>query len=224
MFVHDPVDFGQTKLERQNVDGIGRFYRVNDALLPSVTTALKILSEEAIAEWRAKVGEEEANRVSSKASTQGNIVHNLMEQYVLNEEPDTHKLAYHHIEMFRGLQQQVDQHLGRVFGVEQRLYSEVLGVAGTADLLAEWDGVPSVIDYKTSNKPKRLEWINGYLQQSACYSFMAYERARLHLPQVVILIACSSTGEVQTFKANAREHLDLAVDTITRFNEKIASG
>lgn len=224
MFKHEAVDFGNTTLPRKHIDGIGRFYEVNGQLLPSVTTALKDLSADAIAEWREKVGEEEADRVSHKASTQGNIIHAMAEQHVLNEEVDLHGRSFVHIDMWNALKPVLNANVGTVFGVEQRMYSEVLGVAGTADLMAEWDGVPSVIDYKTSNKPKRLEWIDGYLQQSACYSFMAYERAKLHLPQIVIVIVNQANAEVQIFKARARDHLDAAINTITEFNEKIAAG
>ena len=113
--------------------------------------------------------------------------------------------------------------MGHVYGVEERLYSEALGVAGTADLLADFDGVPSVIDYKTSGKPKEKDWIHGYFQQCACYSFAAYERAKLHLPQIVIIITNTTDFEPQIFVERARDWLDPAMETIEKFQEKIAA-
>ena len=101
-FKHEPVELGYDDLVAEST-GSGRIYRDPDGgEYPSVTTVLKILSEEKIQAWRARVGEEEANRVSRIASTRGTTVHNMIEKYIAND-PDFAKGEMpHNVQTFKG--------------------------------------------------------------------------------------------------------------------------
>ena len=158
-FKHEPIDLGYNDLVAQTrksgrtyTDPAGNSY-------PSITTVLSILSEEAIQRWRARVGEEEANRISKQASTRGTTVHNIFEKYV-NNDPDYLKgVMPHNIQTFKDAQKTLDESITKVYCQEAPLYSKHLGVAGRVDCVGQWNGVDSIIDYKTSKKLKKKEWI-----------------------------------------------------------------
>ena len=84
-FIHEKIDLGYDDLDADTTDS-GRFYKAPDgSRYPSVTTVLSLLSRDAIRAWRERVGEEEANKVSYRASTRGTKVHEIVEQYLDNE-------------------------------------------------------------------------------------------------------------------------------------------
>ncbi len=117
--------------------------------LPSVTTVVGAMKKQSIMEWRNRVGEEEANRVSKLATGRGNRVHDLAERYLKNEKIDWMREMPDAVEMFRTLIPHIHR-INNIHYIEQALWSESIGLAGRVDLIAEWDGVLSVIDFKTS--------------------------------------------------------------------------
>ena len=154
-FKHEPVELGYDDLVAEST-GSGRIYRDPDGgEYPSVTTVLKILSEEKIQAWRARVGEEEANRVSRIASTRGTTVHNMIEKYIAND-PDFAKGEMpHNVQTFKDVQPILDECVTKVYCQEAPLYSKHLKLAGRVDLVGQWKGVDSIIDWKTSRKLKK---------------------------------------------------------------------
>ena len=156
-FIHEQIEL--TEMDAVTTE-TGRQYKTPDGInLPSITTVLSILSRDSIAKWRARVGEEEANRVSTRASGRGTRVHEICEKYV-NNDPD-YKEGYTPdiIESFMQLQPILDERLTKVYAQEAPLYSTHLGVAGRVDCVGIFDGQISIIDYKTSMKPKRKDWV-----------------------------------------------------------------
>ena len=198
MFLHEEVDLGYKDLSANTTDK-GRLYTAPDGKkFPSITTVLSILSREAIQAWRARVGEEEANRISRIASTRGTAVHDLLEKYVDND-PDYAKGVMPHIlQSFYDVKEVLDTNLNKVYAQEAPLYSEHLGVAGRVDCVGVWDGKDSIIDYKTSRKPKKKEWIEGYFLQCAAYAIMWEERTGRPITQLVVMIAVDNE-ETQVF-------------------------
>ena len=95
--------------------------------------------------------------------------------------------------------------IDNIVGTEITLYSDLLRVAGTADCIAEYNGIPSVIDFKTSRKPKKEEWIDDYYMQTFAYKLMFEEMTGVEIKQVVILIACVDQFDVQVFKKPASD-------------------
>ena len=159
-FIHEEVDLGYQDLDA-NTGKHGRTYTAPDgSRFPSITTVLSILSEESIAKWRARVGEEEANKISTKAAGRGTLVHSIIEGYLKNESIEEY--LPHIRQSLENLRPILDNRIGKIYGLEVPLYSNHLGLAGRCDCIAEFDGVPSIIDFKTSRKPKKKEWITNY--------------------------------------------------------------
>ena len=152
-FEYEELDIGYDDLVADTRE-TGRVYIAPDgSRYPSVTTVLGILSEDSIREWRQRVGEEEANKVSQRASNRGTAVHSVIEKYLRNE--DTSDNLPHIKQSLANLRPILDKSIGKIFGLEVALYSNHLGVAGRCDCIAEFDGVPSIIDFKTSKRIKK---------------------------------------------------------------------
>lgn len=201
------------KLPRRNVNG-KRVYETPDGLhYPSVTTITSQLSKDAIKKWRARVGEEAANKVTAQATARGTSVHKLCEDYCLND-LDESKIMPANTEMFRALQGCLDAHVDNIRSVEGFLYSNYLRTAGQVDLIAEYDGKLSIIDFKTSKKKKPESWIQGYFLQAAAYSFMFEERTNIKVPQLVVMIGVDGESEPQVFIKNAKERNQYLLDFI----------
>ena len=186
-------------LETETING-KRFYKTPEGLLyPSVTTITGQHGKDKILEWRKRVGEEEANRISTKASNRGTKVHKICENYLNNEEDyartnpaHIHKTMPDTIAMFKSLQPLLDEHVNNIHALEIPLYSHHLKVAGRVDCIAEYDGKLSIIDFKTSGKLKEESWIKGYFMQCSAYAVMYEERTGIPVSQIVIMIAVES--------------------------------
>ena len=192
------------KLPRRNVNGQRLYETPDGSFYPSVTTITGQMTKKAITEWRARVGEKEANRVSKAASSRGTSIHKLCEQYVLNQMDDV-KVIPSNKEMFDAMSNHLRDHVDNIHGVESFLYSDFLRTAGQVDCIAEYDNVLSVIDFKTSKKKKPEAWIQNYFVQAAAYSFMFEERTNIQIPQLVIMIGVDGEDEPQVFTKNTKE-------------------
>ncbi len=186
-FKHKPADL-DFKLEQVTTSAGRKYVLPNGKKYPSVTTVMHHLSADSIAEWRANVGEEEANRVSRHAATRGTAVHDLMERYIKNEKIDEKKLMPLYSVSFKKLKPIIDECLSEVYAQEAKMYSDFLGLAGQVDLIGKWDGVTSIIDFKTSRKVKKKEWISGYFMQMTAYSIMFEERTGRPAPNIVVVM------------------------------------
>ena len=185
-FEYEELDIGYDDLVADTRE-TGRVYIAPDgSRYPSVTTVLGILSEDSIREWRQRVGEEEANKVSHRASNRGTAVHSIIEKYLRNE--DTSDKLPHIKQSLANLRPILDKSIGKIFGLETALYSRHLGMAGRCDCIAEWNGVPSIIDFKTSRRIKKKENIASYFAQASAYAIMFEERTGLAIPNTVIVM------------------------------------
>lgn len=231
MFKHVPVEL--TEMTAVTTD-TGRQYETPEGItLPSITTVLSILSRDSIAKWRARVGEKEANRVSYRASTRGTAVHEICEQYV-NNDPDYDKYMAINpdngemkmttrtpdlIDSFLKIKPILDERLTVVHAQEAPLYSTHLGVAGRVDCVGVFDGKLSIIDYKTSMKPKRLDWIKNYFMQESAYAIMWEERTGMPITQLVTVISVDN-HEPQVFVEHRDNWVRPLRDTIAQYKEE----
>lgn len=198
----------------------GRVYKTPEGIgLPSITTVLSILSRDSIAKWRARVGEAEANKISYRASTRGTAVHEIIEKYIDNDENYKDGYTPDIISSFIAVKSILDSRIGRVFAQEAPLYSNHLGVAGRVDCVAEFDGKLSIIDFKTSLKPKRLEWIKNYFMQESAYAIMWEERTGMPITQLVTIISVDN-AEPQVFIEHRDNWVRPLRDTIAQYNEE----
>jgi genome maintenance exonuclease 1 len=184
---------------------------------PSVTTVLSILSEAGIAAWRARVGEEEANRISTQAASRGTKVHEVIESYVANK--FNNKYMPNIMEMFHDIKPIIDGSLTKVYAQEAPLYSKHLGIAGTVDCVGVWNGKNSVIDWKTSKKLKKKEWISGYFMQCAAYAIMWEERTGMPITQLVVGIAVDNE-QPQIFIAHRDDWDKELIKTINEYKRR----
>ena len=198
-FNHKPIDLGYD-LTTKSTEA-GRLYQTPDnKFYPSVTTFLGHFGKKAIHEWRAAVGEQEANRVARHAATRGNAVHHTAERYINNEIDYLRKGAMPHVvQMWNSLKKVLDQKVNNVVMQECPLYSDELMLAGRVDLIAEYNGVLSVIDFKTSSRVKTTDEITGYFLQACAYSIMYEERTGIHIDQLVIIMVVEGTDKSLVF-------------------------
>ena len=192
------------KLPRRNVNG-SRVYETPDgSYYPSVTTITGQMNKKAINEWRARVGEKVANQITKQASARGTSIHKLCEHYILGTMDDV-KIMPSNKEMFSSMANHLAETIGKVYAVEGFLYSDFLRSAGQVDMIAEYNGVLSVVDFKTSKKKKNPDWIENYFVQEAAYSFMFEERTQLQVGQLVTVIGVDGEDEPQVFIKNTKE-------------------
>jgi len=215
-FEHKKIDF--TELDTETVNG-KRHYITPKGSYPSITTVLSVLSEKGIAEWRRRVGEKEANRISTQAARRGTNVHQMCEDYV-NNELDSSKFLPHERAMFNSVKDTLDKSLGLVYAQECPLYSDYLGIAGRVDCVAEFNGRLSIIDYKTASKIKKKQYIGNYFQQAAAYCVMFEERTGIPVDQIVIVIAVENEPEPQVFVEKRDDHIHNCIETIALFKER----
>jgi genome maintenance exonuclease 1 len=217
MFNHVIMEMSLEDICARNVGG-KRVYEVGDQRYPSISTICSFRNRKSIAEWRARVGAEEANKISKRATTAGTTVHSMIDDY-LNNELELEKYDGKHLAKI--LFTQAKPMLARINNIhfqEAPLYSHEFAIAGRVDCIAEFDGKLSIIDFKTSSKEKKEEWIEGYLVQETGYAKMYEERSGIKVEQIVSLITCQ-TGDTQVFIKNPDDYVPLLRDYIQEYND-----
>ena len=195
---HNIIELGYEDLVAETTD-TGRTYKCPDgSSFNSVTTVLKVLSEDAIQAWRRRVGEDVANKIGVRAANRGTAVHSIIERYLDNNvEYDKHVMP-DVLSTFKDVQPILDKHISEILGLEAPLYSKHLKLAGRVDCVGVFDNKLSIIDFKTSRKIKKKEWIHNYFAQASAYAIMFEERTGIPVPQLVIIIAVDNE-EPQVF-------------------------
>lgn len=172
----------------------GRFYKVPDgSYVPSVTTKLgKYFDKsEVLTKWRERVGDAEADKITRQGIARGEALHKVVEKYILGEDWKT-GAGYHTKEHFRKIRKDLDDNIDIVYGVELPLYSMSMRTAGRTDLVCNFQGIPTVLDNKTSRYDPPVEWITNYFVQATCYADMLnqFEFGIPKIEQIAILMAC----------------------------------
>jgi hypothetical protein len=217
MFIYcPPKDLSDIK--SQTFPDGKRYYTTPDGVkLPSVTTVIGAKKKEAIMKWRKRVGEEEANRVSRKATSRGTNVHTLCERYLNNEELGT--IMPDAKEMFLPLKPLLNR-INNIHYQECALWSVQLGLAGRVDCIGEFDGVLSVIDFKTSKKVKKKEDIDDYFAQCVAYACMYEELIGIGIEQIVIIMAVEGS-EPLLFVEKTENYLNTLLEYIKFYKQQV---
>tara|TARA_B100000700_G_scaffold259174_1_gene293855 strand:+ start:30 stop:710 length:681 start_codon:yes stop_codon:yes gene_type:complete len=197
MFNH--VDVNLPVLDRETIDGV-RYYDVPDVegytKLVSITSVTSWINREIFRAWRARVGNEEADKVTKAATSRGTDMHTLTEHYLKNEDlPMVKPLPEI---LFKQSKPQLNL-IDNIHALEKSMYSLQLGIAGTVDCIAEYDGELAIIDFKTSKKPKPRKWIDHYFVQCAAYACMLFELKDIAVKKFVIIMSCEN-GEVKVYE------------------------
>ncbi len=197
-FNHNIIELGYEDLVAETTD-TGRTYKCPDgSSFNSVTTVLKVLSEDVIQAWRRRVGEDVANKIGVRAANRGTAVHSIIERYLDNDVEYDKDVMPDVLSTFKDVQPILDEHISEILGLEAPLYSKHLKLAGRVDCVGVFDNKLSIIDFKTSRKIKKKEWIHNYFAQASAYAIMFEERTGIPVPQLVIIIAVDNE-EPQVF-------------------------
>ena len=221
MFKH--VELNLPLLERETIDGV-RYYKVptEEELLRlvSITSVTSHKNREFFAEWRKKIGEDKADRITKAATARGTDMHTLVEFYLKNLDCPSDVLPLSEY-LFQSAVPKLDL-INNIHALESSLYSKVLGIAGTVDCIAEYDGELAIIDFKTSKKPKPREWIEHYFVQCAAYGCMLYELTGIMVKKFVIIMSCENGECVVYEEYDKKKYIKLLVEYIKDFvNSKL---
>ena len=216
MFKH--IDLNLPKLSRETIDGV-RYYSVPDEdellRLVSITSVTSHFNKDIFVDWRKRVGNEEADRITKAATTRGTDMHTLTEHYLKNDQvlPEVPPISDFLFKISKGELNKIDN----IHSLEGALYSKQLGIAGTVDCIAEYDGELSIIDFKTSKKPKPREWIEHYFVQAMAYGCMLYELKNISVKKLVIIMACENGECVVYEEYNKAKYIKLLDKYIRKF-------
>ena len=210
MFDHVELEFEELK---STTTSGSRVYETPAGTFPSITTVLGRKKAQCFKEWRARIGEEEANKITTQATRRGTKVHKVVENYILNQENYFEDSLPHVREMFNTIKPHLDKNLDNIAGIEIPLWSKQLGVAGRCDCVADWKGQKAILDWKTSGKLKKREWVEEYFLQTTAYSIMFEERTKIPINNIVIVIAVENE-EPQIFEEKSFDYWRLLETTL----------
>lgn len=219
-------DLPQIDLESAMTEA-GRFYITpSGQQYPSITTVLSAMQsaekKKVLAEWKARVGEAEANKVSRQATSRGTGMHTICENYTLNQPMPYRGQMPTAIEMFKKIQKVLDERVGTIYANEIALFSDRLKAAGRSDLVAQFDGIRSIVDFKTSRAEKKEEWITDYFLQSTAYAIMLEEMYQnIKVPQIAIVIAVEE-GTNQVFVKRTAEYREQVYQIFSQYHTNIS--
>jgi genome maintenance exonuclease 1 len=187
---------GLTPIEMSTtmIDGRRYYLTPTGNKYKSVTTVISNNPEKkaGIQRWRNRVGAEEANKISAYSTGRGNKYHKLVENFINNEhDTELYKEDTLVWDMFNA-SLEVLNNINNVYFQEAALYSDVLGLAGRVDCIAEYNGKLSIIDFKTSKKYKKKEYLYDYYVQEVAYACMLLEQYNLKIEQLVTIVAVES--------------------------------
>jgi hypothetical protein len=214
-FIHHNY-LGELELEKKEMNGIRLYHLPDGQWVPSITSVTSFYNRQVFVEWRKRVGDEEANRITKKATARGTDFHQVCQDYLENKElvwenyqPMT-KIMFIHAKPY------LDK-INNIHAIERTLYSEYLGLAGRVDCIAEYEGELAVIDFKTSDKIKPEKWIENYFVQETFYGAAYYELTKIPIKKLITLMV-TPNGEVKVFdKRNKNDYIRLLVRYIKEF-------
>jgi predicted RecB family nuclease len=191
-----------------NTTDNGRFYTTPEGnVFPSVTTVLgKFGGNEWLEEWKNRVGEEQVKKVSLQATNRGTAVHEIIEKYLRNDVNYKQKQMPVNVSSFAKIKKFLDDNISEIGGLEVPLYSNLLRTAGRVDCIAKWNGVWSIVDFKTSKREKKKEDIQNYFLQTSAYSYMFFERTGIVVPKLVIVMTVDD-GDSLVFEESSKNYI-----------------
>ena len=207
---------GDLELNKKETNGI-RLYNLPDGRwVPSIASVTSFYNRQIFADWRKRVGVEEANRITKKATARGTDFHEAAQAYLENREllweeyrPAT-KFMMHHATPY------LDK-INNIHAIERTLYSEYYGLAGRVDCIAEYEGELAVIDFKTSEKIKPEKWLENYFVQEMFYAAAYYELTEIPVKKLITIMV-TPAGDVKIFdKRNKGDYIKLLVRYIKEF-------
>ena len=207
-FIHHSHGIVLPKLTREMTPK-GRLYTTpGGRRYPSITTVLGAMDDKKwLYEWQARVGKEEAQRVTARAARRGTSVHKLAEDYLDNVPEWKKKAQPANIHMFRALRKTLDKNVNNIWFQEVFLFSHTLKTAGQVDCIGEFKGELAIIDFKTASRLKEEDDILSYFIQVSFYAAAFYEMTGIVIKKGVILIAVDNEDDPQEFEFDVHDYL-----------------
>ena len=214
-FIHHNY-LGDLELNKKETNGMRLYHLPDDQWVPSITTVTSFYNREIFVKWRKRVGIEEANRITKKATSRGTDFHAATELYMLNKEINWDDFRPLTKFMFYHAKPYLDK-INNIHAIERTLYSEYLGLAGRVDCIGEYEGELAVIDFKTSEKIKPEAWLENYFVQETFYAAAYYELTGIPVKKLITIMVTPG-GEVKVFdKRNKGDYIKLLVRYIKEF-------
>jgi len=213
MFIHQNK-YNYSSLEVVEIPKVGRFYQspTNQMWYPSITTITGHKKSAFFNEWRKKPGND---KILINSATRGTALHNITEKYINNDVEFLKNRNEIEIDLFNTIKPELDK-INNITLQEQSIWSDVMKVAGRVDCIAEYNGKLSIIDFKTSLKPKKKDWIINYFEQATGYSIMFEERTGQFITNIVIIIA-SEDGTLQVFEEDNRKYVKFLKESLDQY-------
>ena len=213
----DHVELDLPKLSRETIDGV-RYYSIPDVeeliKLVSITSITSHFNREIFINWRKKVGDVQADKITKAATKRGTEMHSLTEYYLKNDNlPEVPPISEFLFKIAKGELNKINN----IYALEGALYSKQLGIAGTVDCIAEYNGELAIIDFKTSKKPKPREWVEHYFVQAMAYGCMLYEMREIPVKKLVIIMACENGECIVYEEYNKAKYIKLLNKYINKF-------
>lgn len=186
----------------------------------SVTTVLGHGPKPWLEEWRESLGEEAAAIETQRCADRGTAVHLMAERYLNNEKAPTKDMMGSDIKLFNQLRP-ILHRITNIRAQEIPLYSDTLRLAGRVDVVGEYDGVLSIIDFKTSNNPKDLGMVNDYFLQSTAYAVMYFEMFGVAIDQIVVIIGIEKGMVPMVYVKNIDEYVQPLLERINTFYNEV---
>jgi genome maintenance exonuclease 1 len=219
--------FEKCKIDRLSFDMKTRYEKGRRIYLtpegnsyPSVTSVLSTMNKDFLIKWRERIGDVEADKIVRMASSRGNRLHDACEKYLQNQlssfilssmMPDAKQL-------FLSLKPEFEKSIGKVYCLEQPLYSDRLKVAGRVDCVAEWDGILSIVDFKNSLRPKLEEYIQNYFMQCTSYACMFSELTNIPVKQIVVAVGVVDDPKPQIFIRKVSDYVEDTIKFIKNYH------
>ena len=199
------------ELKRQSIDGKRLYENPYGEPVPSVTTILGATQpaekRQALANWRKRVGTEEAQRITTTAANRGTVMHNILEHWALGEyetyNPGNNIVHRQAKDMAQVVIDNIENDVNEIWGTEVNLCAANL-YAGTTDLVGMYKDKPTIMDFKQTNKPKKREWIDDYFLQGAAYALAHNEMFETKIENIAIFM-CSGDCQWQLFESTEED-------------------
>ncbi len=213
--------FNYPKSMRSLIDG-KRHYDIDQEKLPSVTTILSATQSEekrkSLADWRARMGPQYADRVKDLAAMRGTAMHRYLEAFI---DGTGHKDLTSIGKEAEGMAKKIIEsglgELDEVWGQEVTLYYPGL-YAGATDIVGVYEGQPAIIDFKQTNKPKKREWISDYFCQLGAYC-MAHNYVYGTKIQKGVILMCSKDLLFQKFEVEGNDFVKHQHDFLRKIDQ-----
>jgi len=216
MFTH-LNKLGDFELEANTIDGVRYYTLPSGKKAPSITSITSFYNRQTFINWRKRVGEEEANKITKVATTRGTKFHDLVEKYLSNEDVSSLKDVLPSTKARWIAARESLNKIDNIHALEKPLYSEYFGIAGRVDCIAEYEGELAVIDFKTSKKIKPEKWLQNYFVQETAYACMYYEMTGISVKKIVTLMVADN-GDVKVYeKTNKSDYIKLLTKYIKEF-------